>query len=155
MALIRNVAFPREWNPGWGDELRRMKYRIEHELGGDFAPANARGVVTYDVKLGRGALRDIEWSAQWLAMKHGFAHPSLQTPNTLRQLEAAREAQLISAHEFDELELAYLWLRRAELRLQIAREGGAAAIKRDSPDFTIWARAMFAGVPIEESQNAL
>ena len=152
MALIRNIAFPREWQASWSDELRRMKYRIEHELGGDFAPASARGGVSYDVKLGRGALRDIEWSAQWLAMKHGFKHPSLQTPNTLRQLEAAREAELISPAEFDDLEVAYLWLRRAELRLQIAREGGAAAIKRDSPDFAVWARAMFAGVPIGEAK---
>ena len=153
MALIRNVAFPREWQPVWSDELRRMKHRIEHELGGDFAPANARGVPTYDVKLGRGALRDIEWSAQWLAMKHGFAHPNLQTPNTLYQLEAAREAELISPADFEAMELAYLWLRRAELRLQIAREGGAAAIKRDAPDFTIWARAMFPGVPIDEAKE--
>ena len=152
MALIRNVAFPRDWNPDWSDELRRMKTRIEHELGGDFAPASARGAPTYDVKLGRGALRDIEWSAQWLAMKYGFAHPSLQTPNTLRQLEAARAARLISADDFERLELAYLWLRRAELRLQIAREGGAAAIKRGAADFTVWARAMFPGVPIEEAK---
>ena len=152
MALIRNVAFPREWNSDWSDELRRMKTRIEHELGGDFAPASARGVVTYDVKLGSGALRDIEWSAQWLAMKYGFAHPSLQTPNTLRQLEAARAAGRISAADFETLELAYLWLRRAELRLQIAREGGAAAIKRDAADFKVWARAMFPGVPIEEAK---
>ena len=152
MALIRNVAFPREWNPVWSDDLRDMKFRIEHELGGDFAPASARGVVAYDVKLGRGALRDIEWSAQWLAMKFGFAHPSLQTPNTLRQLEAAREAHLISAEDFEQIEMAYLWLRRAELRLQIAREGGAAAIKRDAPDFAIWARAMLPGVPIDEAK---
>ena len=152
MALIRNVAFPREWNLDWSDELRRMKTRIEHELGGDFAPASARGVVTYDVKLGRGALRDIEWSAQWLAMKHGFKYPGLQTPNTLRQLEAARDLELISPDDFEQLELAYLWLRRAELRLQIAREGGAAAIKRDAADFTIWARAMFPGVPVDEAK---
>ena len=152
MALIRNVAFPRQWNLDWSDDLRSMKYRIEHELGGDFAPTSARGVKTYDVKLGRGALRDIEWSAQWLAMKNGFAHPSLQTPNTLRQLEAAHEAHLISADDFEALEMAYLWLRRAELRLQIAREGGAAAIKRDAADFTIWARAMFPGVPVDEAK---
>ncbi len=152
MALIRNVAFPREWQPSWSNELRHMKSRIEHELGGDFAPASARGSGVFDVKLGRGALRDIEWSAQWLAVKWGFRHPSLQTPGTLRQLEAAREAELISGGEFEQLELAYLWLRRAELRLQIAREGGASAIKRDSPDAAIWARATFPGVPIDEAK---
>ncbi len=152
MALIRNVAFPDEWNPAWSDELRHMKSRIEHELGGDFAPASARGGVSFDVKLGRGALRDIEWSAQWLAMRWGARFLSLQTPGTMRQLEAAREAELISSTDFEQLELAYIWLRRAELRLQIAREGGASVIKRESPDFTIWARATFPGVPIDEAK---
>ena len=152
MALIRNVAFPDAWNSAWSDELRHMKYRIEHELGGDFAPLNARGGVSFDVKLGRGALRDIEWSAQWLAMRWGARFLSLQTPGTMRQLEAARDAELISPAEFEQLELAYIWLRRAELRLQIAREGGASAIKRESPDFSIWARAMFPGVPIDEAK---
>ena len=152
MALIRNVAFPDAWNSAWSDELRHMKYRIEHELGGDFAPLNARGGVSFDVKLGRGALRDIEWSAQWLAMRWGARFLSLQTPGTMRQLEAVRDAELISPTEFEQLELAYIWLRRAELRLQIAREGGASAIKRESPDFSIWARAMFPGVPIDEAK---
>ena len=153
IALIRKVAFPDAWNPKWSDELRHMKSRIEHELGGDFAPANARGGVSFDVKLGRGALRDIEWSAQWLAMRWGARFLSLQTPGTLRQLEAAREAELISPTDFEQLELAYIWLRRAELRLQIAREGGASAIKRESPDFTIWARATFPGVPVDEAKT--
>ena len=142
MALIRNVAFPAQWQPHWSDELRYIKARVERERG-------AKGAGVYDVKLGAGALSDIEWSAQWLAMKWGFAHPNLQTPNTLHQLEAAREANLIAAKDFEELEAAYLWLRRAELRLQIAREGGAAAVKHASPDLTIWARAVFPGVSIE------
>ena len=147
MALIRNVAFPRYWEAQWSDELRHIKTRVERER----AAKGAKGGEFFDVKLGAGGLSDIEWSAQWLAMKWGFRHPGLQTPNTLRQLEAAREAALISAVEFDELELAYLWLRRAELRLQIAREGGTAAIKASSPDFAIWARATFPGVPIDEA----
>ena len=147
MALIRNVAFPRFWHSEWSEQLRHIKARVERER----AAKGAQAGEVYDVKLGAGGLSDIEWSAQWLAMKHGFSHPGLQTPNTLRQLEAAREAALIAANEFDQLELAYLWLRRAELRLQIAREGGAAAIKAGSPDFTIWARATFPGVPVDEA----
>lgn len=142
MALIRNVAFPAQWQAGWGDELRHIKARVERER-------RAKGAHVYDVKLGAGGLSDIEWSAQWLAMKWGFAHPNLQTPNTLFQLEAAREAELLAPAEYETLEAAYLWLRRAELRLQIAREGGAAAVKRTSPDFAIWARAVFPGEPVD------
>jgi len=48
------------------------------------------------------------------------------------------------------LEDAYTWLRRAELRLQIAREGAVANVKRGSADARLWARAMFPG--LEESE---
>ena len=147
MALIRNVAFPAQWQAGWSDELRHVKTRVERER-------RAKGAGVYDVKMGAGGLADIEWSAQWLAMKWGFAHPDLQTPNTLFQLEAARQAELISPEEYERLEAAYLWLRRAELRLQIAREGGAAAIKGGSPDFKIWARALFPGLPVDAATSS-
>ena len=152
MALIRNVAFPRHWPGEWSDELRRIKARMETERAAKNLPRGAKAEDVFDVKMGAGALSDIEWSAQWLAMRHGFRFPGLQTPGTLRQLEAAREAELISPREWDDLEAAYLWLRRAELRLQIARENGAAAIARASEDFTIWARAMFPGLAVEEAQ---
>ena len=142
MALIRNVAFPRPWEAEWGHQLRHIKARVERERASK---------ADFDVKLGTGALSDIEWSAQWLAMKWGFRCPGLQTPNTLRQLEAAHDYDLISAREFEDLELAYLWLRRAELRLQIAREGGAAGIARASSDFKIWTRALFPGLPEGEA----
>ena len=76
MALVRNVAFPRDWEANWSDQLRHIKDRVERERALKSA---------FDVKLGLGALSDIEWSAQWLAMKWGFRFPGLQTPGTLRQ----------------------------------------------------------------------
>ena len=136
MALVFDAAFPATWNAGWSDELRHIKARVENERG-----AKSKG--DFDAKLGAGALSDIEWCAQWLAMKWGAKFSQLQTPNTLRQLRGAHDAQLISEAEFAALEAAFLWLHRAQLRRQIARENAGGAVKNDSPELLVWARALF------------
>ena len=139
-AAIRHVAFPDEWNPDWGDELRHIKGRVESERG---AKVSAKNGVLFDVKLGRGALSDIEFCAQWLAMKNGARFPDLQTPNMLRQIEAARAAALLSDEEAIHLRDAYVFLRRAELRLQIVHGRSSKALASKSPEFASWARAVF------------
>jgi glutamate-ammonia-ligase adenylyltransferase len=138
MALVHHAAFPDQWQAGWSDELRHIKNRVERE--------RAAKSEVFDLKLGPGGLSDIEWSAQWLAMKNGDRFPTLQTPGTLSQLHAAHEVGLLSEEDFAVLEAAYTWLRRAELRLQIAREGGEARAKRGSADAALWARAVFPGL---------
>jgi glutamate-ammonia-ligase adenylyltransferase len=148
MALMRGAAFPTHWWGTWSDELRRIKERVEKER----ASWGARTGRSFDVKLGPGGLSDIEWTAQWLALKFGHQYPALQAANTRRQLFAAGEAGLLTAEELETLEQTYTWLRRAELRLQIAHEGGAASVKKGSKDATIWARAVFPGLPANEAE---
>ncbi len=139
MAAVRHAAFPEEWNPAWSDELRHIKARVENERG-----AKARsGEKMFDVKLGNGTLSDIEWTAQWLALKFGAKYPVLQTRSTLLQIEAAREAGVLSVDEATALREAYTFLRRAELRLQIAHEYSAPAVKKGSKEWTAWTRAVF------------
>jgi glutamate-ammonia-ligase adenylyltransferase len=150
MAAIRHVAFPEQWRPEWGDELRHIKSRVENERAARGSSARGGQVATvYDVKLGPGALSDIEFCAQWLAMKHGARVPILQTPNTLRQIEAAREAELLADVEAGALRDAYLFLRRAELRLQITQDHSVRAVQRGSKGWTSWARAVFPDEPDE------
>lgn len=141
MAAIRHVAFPENWQAEWGDELRHIKARVENER----AAKGAKSGDTFDVKLGPGALSDIEFCAQWLAMKHGARVLALQTPSTLAQIEAARAAALLSEEEAAALRETYVFLRRAELRLQITQEGAVKGVKRDSKEFAAWARAVFPG----------
>ncbi len=147
MALFRGAAHPAQWQATWGDDLRGMKERVERERA---AKGSASGQV-FDVKLGPGGLSDIEWTAQWLSLKHGAKFEALQTPNTRRQLEASRDVGVLSGEEHEALLHAYDWLRRAELRLQIAREGAPSSLKRDSSDFSIWARAVFPDLPSDEA----
>lgn len=139
MALTRDAAFPEKWRAAWSAELKHIKGRVENERA---AKGAFKGEV-FDLKLGPGGLSDIEWTGQWLAMKHGAHFPALQTPNLRRQLSAAAEAGLLSQPELEVMEGAYTWLRRAELRLQIAREGGLSSLKRGSSEAAMWARAVF------------
>ncbi len=95
------------------------------------------------MKLGKGALSDIEWCAQWLALKHGSAFSPLQTPNTRGQIRAAREGDFLSEDETTVLLNAHQFLRRAELRLQLTQEHGGHAVRSGTHEFAAWARAVF------------
>ncbi len=147
MTAIRVAAHPPGWSLEWSDELLHIKERVERERA---AKGSTSGEV-FDVKLGLGTLSDIEWAAQWLSLKHGHDIPTLQTPNTRDQLKAARDANLLAGVESDAMRGAYDWFRRAELRLQIAREGAPSSVKRASKDFSIWARAVLPGLPGDEA----
>lgn len=140
MAAIREVTYPQHWQNRWSDELRHIKNRMETER-------SVGSKSTFDVKLGAGGITDVEWCAQWLSMKHGNAHPQLQTPSTWYQLQAATEAKVLSEEHAQKLCSAYHFLRRAELRRQIVHRRSENAVKRDSRDFIVWARSMFPDQP--------
>ena len=97
----------------------RMKARVESER----LPRNADP--SRHVKLGRGGMTDVEWSAQILALEHGHEIEGLRTPRTLEQLEAAAAAELITAREAEELREAWIlaWQIRRGLFLWKGREG--------------------------------
>jgi len=139
MAAIRHVAYPESWKSEWSEELRHIKVRVENERAGKAKP----GEEIFDVKLGRGGLSDIEWTAQWLSLRHGAKHPVLQTRSTLLQIEAARESAVLESEEAGVLVDAYTFLRRAELRLQIAHEHTASSVKKGGKEWLAWTRAMY------------
>jgi glutamate-ammonia-ligase adenylyltransferase len=70
------------------------------------------------VKLGRGGIREIEFSAQVFQLIRGGRESSLQTRRTLAVLEQCQALQLISADELKTISAAYIFLRNVEHRLQ-------------------------------------
>ncbi|MEW5729599.1 MAG: bifunctional [glutamine synthetase] adenylyltransferase/[glutamine synthetase]-adenylyl-L-tyrosine phosphorylase, partial [Pseudomonadota bacterium] len=64
----------------------------------------------WEVKHLRGGLVDIEFTAQYLMLRHGAAHPSILRPNTRDALEAAASAGLLARGDLDALLEAWrLW----------------------------------------------
>lgn len=82
----------------------------------DLEKQNANG---YDVKLGRGGIREIEFIAQALQLAHAGPDEWLRAPHTLISLSRLADRGLISESEHTELADAYAFLRRLEHRLQM------------------------------------
>jgi glutamate-ammonia-ligase adenylyltransferase len=75
--------------------------------------------VEFNVKLGRGGIREIEFIAQALGMAGGGNDPWLRSPHTLIALGRLEERHLISNQERIDLFQAYEFLRTLEHRLQM------------------------------------
>ena len=94
-------------------DIRRTKARIEERLVSEGANLEKH------VKLGPGAIRDIEFTVQCLQMIHGAKRKSLCSHNTLEVLAALKASTLLSAEDADALMAAYRFLRTVENCIQI------------------------------------
>ncbi len=92
--------------------VRSLKRQIEHR-------AIVEGVDELDVKTGRGGIRDIEFTIQFLQLLHGRRLKKIRQFNTLRALEQLQIAGCLTMEEESLLIRNYVWLRKLEHRLQI------------------------------------
>jgi glutamate-ammonia-ligase adenylyltransferase len=89
-------------------EVRRIKARVEAErLPRGVDPAR-------HLKLGRGGVSDVEWTAQLLQLQHAGEVPELRTTETVAALAAAESAGLLD-HE-DARCLREAWVLASRLR---------------------------------------
>src|SRR5689334_20254191 len=73
----------------------------------------------YNVKLGRGGIREIEFMAQALQLAHGGRDEWLRVPHTLVSLGRLADRSFISQLEHTQISDAYWFLRMLEHRLQM------------------------------------
>ena len=96
------------------DELRHMRDRILAE-----AAQVTTGWKGFNVKLGIGGIREIEFLVQSLQLVYGGRHPQLDEPNTLKCIEKLVELELLSSDVARELKEAYVFLRGVEHWVQL------------------------------------
>ena len=87
----------------------------------------------YNVKLGRGGIREIEFIAQALQLAHGGRDDWLRVAHTLVSLGRLADRAFITEQERTELSDAYYFLRALEHRLQM-EHGLQTHTVPDSPD---------------------
>jgi len=111
---IRPFVWRRALDFGAVGELRGVTARIrEHYADGQrFGPG-------YDLKRGRGGIREAEFFAQLLQLVHGGRDTALRAPATRDALAALAAAGLVSADEAAALAEAYATLRTVEHRVQM------------------------------------
>jgi glutamate-ammonia-ligase adenylyltransferase len=111
---IRPFIWRRALDFGAIGEIRGISRRIRdhHAQGQAFGPG-------FDLKRGRGGIREIEFFAQIHQLIHGGRDPSLRVPATRDALARLAAAGWIGAEESDVLTHAYTTLRTIEHRVQM------------------------------------
>ncbi|MGA3114997.1 MAG: hypothetical protein ABSF90_11275 [Syntrophobacteraceae bacterium] len=95
-------------------ELREMRNRILTEAV-RFRPGARR----FDVKLGIGGIREVEFLVQSMQLIYGGRHPELDEPNTLKCLVKLSGLGLLPKGTADELKGSYTFLRNVEHYIQL------------------------------------
>lgn len=112
-------------------EIRRMKARVEAErmpVGED---------PRFHLKLGRGSLSDIEWTAQLLQLEHG-----VRGTGTMQALGALRDAGHLDTDDATTLIETYEFLERTRNRLYLVTSSPGDALPNQPESLTWLARSL-------------
>jgi len=120
---VRPFVYRRYLDFGVFESLREMKALIEKEV--------ARRDLAEHVKLGPGGIREIEFITQAFQLIRGGQDRRMQTASLLSVLPQLAGGKLIPARRTQELEAAYLFLRRIENRLQMLADAQTHTIPVD------------------------
>ncbi|HDP33972.1 MAG TPA: hypothetical protein ENN29_02560, partial [Candidatus Hydrogenedentes bacterium] len=112
---LRPFVYPKYFDDATLEDIRGVKQQTEAIVAG-------KDRTEREVKLGRGGIRDIEFTVQMLQLLHGGRWPEARAQSTIKAIRALGERQRLSPFEAETLERNYIFLRRIEHRLQI--EGG-------------------------------
>jgi [glutamine synthetase] adenylyltransferase / [glutamine synthetase]-adenylyl-L-tyrosine phosphorylase len=113
LASVRPFVWRRSLDFGAVKEMRAMSHRIRAHHG---QAAFARG---FDLKRGRGGIREIEFFAQIHQLIHGGRDPGLRARVTIPALEALAAAGIVDRDEAAQLGTAYRLFRTVEHRMQM------------------------------------
>jgi glutamate-ammonia-ligase adenylyltransferase len=123
------------WRPPLTDdhvrEIRRMKARIERER----IPAGDDP--QFHLKLGRGSLSDVEWTAQLLQLEHG-----VRAPGTMSALRALVDAGALAADDADVLGESYRFCERTRNRWYLVQGAPGDALPSHSDQLSKLARSL-------------
>jgi glutamate-ammonia-ligase adenylyltransferase len=113
VALINPIRYPAEISLADLREIRRIKARVESERLPQGADPSRH------VKLGRGSLSDVEWTAQILQLQFAHSHPALRTTSTRAALAAAVSEGLLEQDDAARLEEAWIFATRVRSAITV------------------------------------
>ncbi len=133
--LTRPFVFPKYFDDSTLEDIRETKRMAE-------AQTAEKGQTENEVKLGRGGIRDIEFTVQMLQLLNGGRQPKLRSTNTLDAIEILGEEGLLTAFEALTLSRNYVFLRQVEHRLQIEGSQQRHALPTDPHDLDDFGRRL-------------
>src|SRR5207237_215015 len=117
LRAIQPFVWRRSLDFGVIEEVRQISGRIRDHFAQrtKFAPG-------YDLKRGRGGIREVEFFVQIQQMIHGGRDRSVRAPATLDGIEALVAAEWLDQSTADELADSYRLLRTIEHRVQMVED---------------------------------
>jgi glutamate-ammonia-ligase adenylyltransferase len=107
---------------------------LHTKIRGEVARRAARDPEALDVKLGRGGIREIEFTAQLFQIVRGGRDPALRSRSTLETLATLVDRGLLPADEAQALARAYRLLRRTEHALQYREDAQTHRLPHEDAD---------------------
>ena len=117
LAAIAPFVWRRSLDFGAIAEVRRLSLQIRDRYGGPRQPGPG-----FNLKQGRGGIREIEFFAQTHQLIHGGRNPALRHRETRPALDALAQAGIVGASDAQALGMAYDRLRTSEHRLQMVAD---------------------------------
>ena len=117
LKAIRPFVWRRSLDFGAIDEIGRLALRIREAYAGGQALGPG-----YDLKRGRGGIREVEFFAQTHQLIHGGRNPELRVRGTRAALDALAAAGLVATEDARVLGQSYDRLRTIEHRLQMVAD---------------------------------
>lgn len=113
LEIVRPGVWSAAGRESFVDDVQAMRRRVEDNI-----PAAERD---RELKLGSGGLRDVEFAVQLLQLVHGRNDVELRVGGTLSAIDRLSHGGYIGRQDGADLADAYVFLRRAEHRLQLQR----------------------------------
>ena len=132
-AALEPLIWAASQRPGFVEQVQRMRERVTANI----PPED----VDYQIKLGPGGLRDIEFTIQLLQLVHGANDESVRLADTLGALRALSQAGYVGRAEAAEFDLAYRTLRLLEHRIQLSKLERTHLMPRDESAVRVLARS--------------
>ncbi|WP_205479065.1 bifunctional [glutamine synthetase] adenylyltransferase/[glutamine synthetase]-adenylyl-L-tyrosine phosphorylase [Sphingomonas arenae] len=126
LAAIQPFVWRRSLDFGVVDEIRAISTRIRdhYQQGQRLGPG-------YDLKRGRGGIREVEFFAQIQQLIHAGRDPALRAPATLDALAALGKAGKLDPADVRALSEAYRLLRTVEHRVQMIADAQTHLLPAD------------------------
>ncbi|NDH32865.1 MAG: bifunctional [glutamate--ammonia ligase]-adenylyl-L-tyrosine phosphorylase/[glutamate--ammonia-ligase] adenylyltransferase, partial [Betaproteobacteria bacterium] len=128
MSVVHPFVFRRYLDFQAIEALRQLHALIRREVAK--TDAKKRG---WDVKLGRGGIREIEFIAQLFQIVRGGRDPGLRAAQTLRTLQTLGDRGILERAQAQELARAYHFLRRLEHAIQYREDEQTHRLPDDAP----------------------
>ena len=129
---VRPFVFRRYLDYGTLEDMQRMKAQIEGHL--------ARKSNEWNVKLGRGGIREIEFIVQTMQLVHGGRDERVRCRPTLEALDRLARYRYLPEPDAASLAEAYRFLRNVEHKIQLVAQRQTHAVPRDEREQETLAR---------------